>query len=171
MLHVIMPNAFLPPFAWFEVFCREPLVYHAFASQLNLQRVLANNSALVSSRRRMLLHKGEAIRLLNDKFSNLKNEDIEAILIGMLVVFPEEEEVVKASAHARHLLVAHMPWSNNSSIYAGNDPKSLARAIAHLVDKAGGLLSLKVLAFPKTISKSVFCLRYYSEMFYADMLL
>lgn len=42
----------------------------------------------------MLYHKGEAIRLLNDKFSNLESEDIEAVLVGMLVVFPEEEEVV-----------------------------------------------------------------------------
>ena len=111
----------------------------------------------------MLFHKGEAIRLLNDKFSNLKTEDIEAVLIGMLVVFPEEEEVTKASAHARHLLVAHMPWSNNSSIYAGNEPKSLARAIKHLVEKAGGLLNLKVLTFPKTISKYDSLLEHYQR--------
>lgn len=91
MLHVIMPNAFLPPLAWFEVFCRDPLVYHAFASVLNLQLTISGSERSALSRKRMLFHKGEAIRMLNDKFAHLETADVEAILVGMLTVYPDEE--------------------------------------------------------------------------------
>lgn len=60
---------------------------------------------------------------------------------------------VKASVNVTNLLVAHMPWSNNRSIYAGSDPGSLAHAIKHLVERAGGLKNLKIQAMPKTIAK------------------
>ena len=138
-------------------------MYHAFASVLNLQLVRANSGTPATSRQRMLFHKGEAIRLLNDKISHLETEDIEAVLVGMLTVYPDEEEVVKASMHTPNLFVSHMPWANNSTIYAGVDPQSLCRAIEWLVKRAGGLLNLKIQAMPKATSK-------YGSSVYSDSL-
>lgn len=120
---------------------------------MNLQLVFANNNAPAIPRRRMLLHKGEAIRLLNDKISHLKTEDIEPVLVGMLTAYPDEEAVVKASAYEPNLFVPHMPWSNNNSTYAGPDPQELYRAVKWLVERAGGLLNLKLQALPKAMGQ------------------
>ena len=147
-----MPNAFVPPLAWLEVFCREPLVYHAIASLLNLE-LLSAGTGSAATRKRMLLHKGEAVAALNRKLSNLKADDIETALIGMVTLYPDEEEVVRASALGPSLFVSHMPWVNNTTIYAGVDPKGLHHAVESLVARAGGLLNLKLQAFPKTMSK------------------
>ena len=152
-MNVIMPNAFLPPPAWLEVFSREPLVYHAFSFSMNLQLVFANNSTSVTPRRRMLFHKGEAIRLLNEKISHLETEDIETVLIGMLTAYPDEDAVLKASAYEPSLFVPHIPWSDNNTTFAGPDTQSLYRAVKWLVERAGGLMNLKLRALPKAMGK------------------
>ena len=169
-MNVIMPNAFLPPQAWLPLFCQEPLVYHAFVSVFNLQLAVSNAEALTLARQRMLFHRGEAIRLLNDRLRHLRTEDIGAVLVGMLTVHPDETEVNKASTYEPNLFVSHMPWNNNSPIYAGSDPENLCRAISHLVERAGGIKNLKVPSLPKAISKYSYSV--YSDVFtpYADAL-
>lgn len=61
-------------------------------------------------RQRLLFHKNEAIRLLNEKLSKLTYDDIEPVMLGMFTIYPEDEEVRKAVGRGKTAFVPHMPW-------------------------------------------------------------
>lgn len=144
VLSIILPNAFLPSQAWFQLFCNEPIVFHGFSSVCNLHLALQDNSGAAEQKQQMLKHRSVVIRLLNERMNNLQNDDIETIMLGIFTMYPEDDEIRQASQARVSLFVPHMPWADDLNIYVGGDPETHRRAIKWLVNRAGGIDRLKL---------------------------
>lgn len=110
VLRIILPNAFLPTQAWFKMFCNEPIVFHGFSAVCNLHLAMVDTYSARVKRQRMLIHKTEAIRLVNEKLSDLTHEDIEPVMLGMFTLYPEDEKIQKAAGRGKTAFVPHLPW-------------------------------------------------------------
>ena len=149
VLRVILPNAFLPTQEWFRVFCEEPIVFHGFTAVCKLHKSFSNSHASRIQKHRMLMHWNTATHHLNEKLAYLSQEDIEPVMLCMFTLYPNDEAIREASQIGPGVFVAHMPWADHINIYVGGEPERHRRAVAWLVQRAGGIERLKLPGLPK----------------------
>lgn len=142
-----MQSSFLPAQSWFQLFCEQALIYHAFSAVFNMQQMFLHHGTSPIHKRRMLEHRGLASRAINTdlaRVSKLQACDLEAVILGIMALYPNDEEIERLTQRSKNFFTPHLPWADCLDMYSGGQTQAVRSAVAALVEKAGGVMELRL---------------------------
>ena len=120
--------------AWFEAFCRHPVIYHSFHYAIAVHRDVVSNRVLYSNSQEILAHKTQAIRLLNAVLAESSDAAVDMIILTTLLLATTELQQERIDGDLLLLFDPHLPTANWISVYGRIETVKLhARAMMALV--------------------------------------
>ena len=150
---VIAPSTCTPTseFAeWFQAFCEHPVVYHGYSSAVIQHRALTRNHISAVDNHQMLTYRNTAIRLINDKLSNLKDEDVEPVILGICTISLDDQLIPGLLPSGISLFVPHVPTTDCTNMY-GRNIQAHHSALVELTNRMGGIDELKLVTLARTV--------------------
>ena len=143
--------------AWLAIYWQHRAVFHAFNYSMSIYQDVLDNRILRSIQRDALLHKGEAIRILNDMLLAVDQFGIDlevVILVVQCLATHNDLDHNSMASRAGNAFKPHSPSAKCVGVYGRvHAAEAHHNAQKILVDRAGGLANIRLPGLANVIAR------------------